>query len=409
MEVHVPEVVDLPAWPFDREAALRPPVEYAELRSKCPFGKVTTWNGEEAWLATEHADVVRVLRDADFSSDPHKPGVMPAPSEGAYNFWLVKGTFDKTDPPEHDHERRMVQPEFIVKRVRAYRPFIEQLTDELLDSAAATDGPVDLVTALGNVVPARVTCEMMGLPAQDAAFFRERLSAFMSQASTPAQAGAAMQDLIDYFDAVLTAKEAEPGDDIASRLVHQQLLPGHVSREGARRLLLDLLIGGLDTTGSMIALGTVLLLENPDQVARLRDDPALWPRAVEELLRYLTIAQFIGSRTALADVDVNGHPVARGEGVFASLLAANWDPAVFGDPEVLDVGREPGKHVAFGFGIHQCLGQALARLELQIVLSRLFERFPAMTLVTGSEQLRFNRTPIHTALEVLVDLEGKQA
>jgi len=399
---------DAPAWPFDRATALTPPDEYAELRRPgCPMATVGLWSGETARLATRHADVLGVLGDPRFSSDPHRPGVMPSPSAAALQFWKVKGTFDKTDPPEHDRERRMVQTEFLVKRVQRHRPFLERITDQLLDSIAVAQQPVDLVTSLGDVVPALMTCELMGLPAQDATLLRARLASFMSQASTPEESAAAMTDLVDYFDAVITDREQTERDDLASRLVHVQLVPGHLSREGTRRMLLDLLIGGLDTTSSMIALGTVLLLENPSQVALLTAGPGLWPRAVEELLRYLTIAQFIGSRTALADVTVNDTTLRAGEGVFASLLAANWDPEVFPDPEVLDVTREPGRHVAFGYGVHQCLGQALARLELEIVLSRLFARFPRLRLVTRPADLRFNRTTIHTALEVLVDVHGE--
>lgn len=399
----------IPAWPFDRATALTPPGEYAALRRDgCPMARVALWSGETAWLATSHVDVLGVLGDPRFSSDPHRPGVMPSPSAAALQFWKVKGTFDKTDPPEHDRERRMVQAEFLVKRVRGHRPFLERTTDVLLDTLAAAPQPVDLVTMLGDVVPALMTCELMGLPADDGALLRAHLATFMSQASTPEQSAAAMTALLDYFDAVIADREREERDDLVSRLVHGQLLPGHLSREGTRRMLLDLLIGGLDTTSSMIALGTVLLLENPEQVALLSDDPGLWPQAVEELLRYLTIAQFIGSRTALADVSVNETAMSAGDGVFASLLAANWDPAVFPDPEVLDVTRPPGRHVAFGYGVHQCLGQALARLELEVVLGRLFARFPAMRLVTRPADLRFNRTTIHTALEVLVDVHGEQ-
>lgn len=400
----------IPSWPFDRASGLTPPPEHEQIRSsECPMGKVGLWSGEQAWLATRHADVRAILGDPRFSSDPHRPGVMPAPSEAALAFWKVKGTFDKTDPPEHDHERRMVQPEFMVKRVRGYRPFLEQITDDLLDQLAAAPQPVDLVSRLGDVVPALVTCELMGLPPADAGHLRERLATFMSQASTREQSAGAMTDLLDYFDTVISQREREPGDDVASRLVHGQMIPGEISREGTRRMLLDLLIGGLDTTSSMIALSTVLLLENPDQADLLRADPGLWPQAVEELLRYLTIAQYIGSRTAREDVEVGGTTIRAGEGVFASLLAANWDPEVFPSPERLDVTRPPGRHVAFGFGVHQCLGQALARVELEIVLRKLFERFPAMRLVTDSGHLEFNRTTIHTALEVLLDVHGGQA
>jgi cytochrome P450 len=401
--------ITLQAWPFDRESALRPPVEHEQRRQTQPFGQVQIWDGSPAWLATRYDDVRTILGDPRFSSNPHMPGLMPAPSEAALSFWLKKGTFDKLDPPQHDEERRMVMREFLVRRVQQYRPFLEAVTDELLDKMAAADQPVDIVAAIANPVPARLTCEMMGLPPEDAAYLRERLSMFMSQASSADESTQAMTDLIDYFDGVIAAREATPGDDLVSRLVADHLETGHLDREGARRMLLDLLIGGLDTTSSMIALGTVLFLENPEQLQIMLTQPELWPNAVEEMLRYLTIAQFIGSRTVIDEVEIGGQVLAAGEGAIASLLAANWDPEVFEDPSRFDVQRQARGHVAFGFGVHQCLGQALARLELQIVMQRMFERFPQMSLVTTSADLVFNRTTIHTAEQVLVDVDGPVA
>jgi len=393
-----------PAWPFDRASALTPPAEFAQIRQTCPFSEVETWNGEPAWIATRWEDVRTVLADHRFSSNPATPGVMPAPSEAALTFWQNKGTFDKLDPPEHDHERKMVTPEFTVRNVEQYRDAVIEIVDQLLDEMQARGGVVDLVQAFGNPLPAQITCVMMGLPTSDAPFFRRQLLTFMSQASSQDESKAAMQALLDYFDRVVADRIDQPTDDVAGRLVTHHVVNGELTREGARRMLLDLLIGGLDTTSSMIALGTVTLLEHPDQLHLLRENPAQWNQAVEELLRYLTIAQFIGSRTATDDVEIGTTTVRRGDGVIASLLAANWDPERFERPDQFDVTRDARGHVAFGFGVHQCIGQPLARLELQIAMPRLFERFPHLTLVTTSRDLEFNRTTIHTAKEVLVDL-----
>jgi len=392
------------AWPFDRETALTPPPEFAQIRQSCPFSEVETWNGEPAWIATRWEDVRTVLADHRFSSNPATPGVMPAPSEAALTFWQNKGTFDKLDPPEHDHERKMVTPEFTVRNIERYREAVTDIVDRLLDDMQAQGGVVDLVEAFGNPLPAQITCVMMGLPVSDAPFFRRQLLTFMSQASSPDESKGAMQALLDYFDAVVADRLDHPTDDVAGRLVTDHVVNGTLTGEGARRMLLDLLIGGLDTTSSMIALGTVTLLEHPEQLRLLEEHPAQWNQAVEELLRYLTIAQFIGSRTATDDVEIGGVTVERGHGVIASLLAANWDPERFERPEEFDVTRDARGHVAFGFGVHQCIGQPLARLELQIAMPRLFERFPQLSLVTTSADLEFNRTTIHTAKQVLVDL-----
>jgi cytochrome P450 len=399
-------MTEIARWPFARSEPLVPPVEYSELRERCPFAEVTIYSGEPAWVATGYDAVRAVLSSSDFSVTPHTPGVYPAPSQAFHDYALTKASFDKLDPPEHDVERRMLQRDFMLRRVQTYTPFLETLTEELLEEMAAATQPVDLVQCLGHVVPARITCEMLGVPAADAAYLRTNMAAFVSQRSTREQITAALDNLHEYFTKVIAEKEANPADDLASRIVHDQILPGHLTRDRGAAMLNVLLMGGFDTTSSMIGLGTIVLLENPDQVAKLRADPSLWPNAVEELLRYLTIAHLTGARIATADVEIDGHKIGAGEGVFASLVAANRDPAVFADPDVLDVTRPSSRHVAFGFGVHQCVGQALARLELQIVMRRLFERFPDMAAVTTSASVPLSSSSVVTPLEVVVDLYG---
>jgi cytochrome P450 len=397
-------MTDAPAWPFERPAPLVPPAEYGELRQRCPFAKVTLYSGDQAWVATTSDAVRAVLASADFSVTPRTPGVYPAPSRSFHDYALAKKSFDKIDPPEHSAERRMLQKDFMLRRVQRYEPFLCRLTDELLDEMAVAAQPVDLVQCLGHVIPARVTCEMLGVPPADADYLREQMAIFVSQDSASDEITAALDNLYDYFRDVIKQKQASPADDLASRIVHEQILPGHLGYERGAAMLNVLLMGGFDTTSSMIGLGTIVLLENPEQVARLRAEPSLWPSAIEELLRYLTIAHLTGARISTADVTIDGQLVKAGDGVFASLAAANRDPAVFADPDTLDVTRASSRHVAFGFGPHQCIGQALARLELRTVLQRLFERFPAMSLVTTSTTVRLSSSSVVTPVEVLVDL-----
>jgi cytochrome P450 len=399
-------MTDAPAWPFERPAPLVPPAEYAQLRQRCPFAKVTLYSGEQAWVATTSDAVREVLSSADFSVTPRTPGVYPAPSRSFHDYALAKKSFDKIDPPQHTVERRMLQKDFMLRRVQTYEPFLNQLTNELLDEMAVAPQPVDLVRHLGHVIPARVTCEMLGVPHSDADYLREQMAIFVSQDSASDEITAALDNLYDYFREVIKQKEAQPADDLASRIVHEQILPGHLSPDRGAAMLNVLLMGGFDTTSSMIGLGTIVLLENPGQVARLRAEPSLWPNAVEELLRYLTIAHLTGARITAADATVDGQLLKAGDGVFAALAAANRDPAVFPDPDTLDVTRSASRHVAFGFGPHQCIGQSLARLELRIVLRHLFERFPAMSLITTSATVQLSSSSVVTPLEVLVDLHG---
>lgn len=397
---------DAPSWPFERPAPLTPPVEYDQSRATCPMAKVTIYNDEQAWVATRWEDVRAVLASQAFSITPRTPGVYPAPSKAFHDYVVTKASFDKLDPPEHDVERRMLQKDFMLRRVQQYRPFIEELTAELLDAMEAKGQPVDLVRELGHVLPARLTCEMIGVAHSDADYLREQMSAFVSQKSTTDEIRVALDNLTRYFEAVILRKESEPADDLATRIVQEQIVPGHLTRERGAAMLNVLLMGGFDTTSSMIGLGTLVLLEHPDQLQKLIDDPSLWPNAVEELLRYLTIAHLTGARVAKENVTIGDHDFAAGDGVFASLVAANRDPAVFENPDSFDVSREAQRHVAFGFGVHQCIGQALARLELHVVFQRMFERFPNMSAITTTATVPLSSSSVLTPLEVLVNPQG---
>ncbi|QUH06138.1 cytochrome P450 [Saccharopolyspora erythraea] len=372
-----------------RTCPYSPPQEYAQLRSQEPVKRVRTIGGGAAWLVTRHEDVRRVLSDPRMSSDRRKPG-FPSLIPGrqavvAENKQAMIGM----DGQEHAEARRAVIGEFTVRRINRMRPRIQEIVDECIDRMLAAGGPVDLVRELSLPVPSLVICELLGVPYSDHDFFQGR-SALMISRSTPAERRReVVLDLRRYLDELVAEKVLRPTDDLLGRQIVQQTEDGEVDREGLVSLAFLLLIAGHETTANMISLGTLALLDNPEQLARITEDPARTPAAVEELLRYFSIVDGATSRTALADVEIGGVLIREGEGVVAVGLSANRDPEAFDSPDELELDRQARNHVAFGFGAHQCLGQNLARVELQIVFDTLFRRIPGLRLANGLDGIRF--------------------
>jgi cytochrome P450 len=240
-------------------------------------------------------------------------------------------------------------------------------------------------------VPSLVICRLLGVPYADHDFFQRRSRILVNREQPLERVVAAQDDLIDYLEAVIADKLADPADDLLSRLAVEQVATGALSRREAALMAMLLLIAGHETTANMIALGTLALLEHPDQLAALRaaDDPALIAGAVEELLRYLTIVHSGRRRVAVEDIEIDGQTIEAGDGVILASDAANRDQHQFADPDRLDVHRGPPGHVAFGFGVHQCLGQPLARVELQVVYGTLYRRIPGLRLAVGLDQIPF--------------------
>jgi cytochrome P450 len=231
---------------------------------------------------------------------------------------------------------------------------------------------------------------MLGIPYEDHEFFHHHTKVQFGAKSTPAEVRVSLDELFAYLDALIDRKEKEPADDIVTRLVQEQYVPGHIDRETLINIVRLLLSAGHQTTQNMTALGVLTLLQHPDQLALIKSDPDLIPTAVEELLRYSSVLHMGARRVALEDIDVNGHLVRKGEGVICSIPAANRDPRLFPNPDAVDVTREAAAaHVAFGFGVHQCVGQVLARTELQVVYGTLFNRLPDLRLAVPFEELRF--------------------
>ncbi|GGS07005.1 MULTISPECIES: cytochrome P450 [Streptomyces] len=378
-------------FPLRRTCPFAEPPEYAGLRADAPVSRAALKvNGKPAWLVTRHEHVRQVLGDSRVSSNLKLPGYphqFHIPEELLAQVRLMMLNMD---PPEHTAHRRMLIPEFTARRVRELRPRIQQIVDEHVDAMLAAGGPVDLVTALALPVPSLVICELLGVPYEDHARFEEWSAALMNHDLSPQEYGAAVQALDTYLDQLVTLKENEPGDDLISRFLEKnrtEQVADHTDVVTMARLML---VGGHETTANMIALGVLALLEHPEQMAELRADPALLPNAVEELLRVFSISDAGTARVAVADIEVGDVTIRAGEGILALNNAADHDESVFPDPDTLDIHRKEARsHLAFGYGVHQCIGANLARAELEAVYGTLLRRVPGLRLAAPVEELRF--------------------
>ncbi|MCS5736077.1 cytochrome P450 [Herbiconiux daphne] len=359
-----------------------PPEQHRELQSTNPVA-LLDWagRGRGVWAITKYDDVRAVLSDFRFSSDRSKPD---HPAHAAYSPGTIQGQIIAMDPPRHSLIRGRVMGEFTVKKVAALRPRIEQIVDEAIDAMLAGPHEGDLVEALALPLPSMVIGELLGVPYEDHHFFQTNSAIYTDQRATPEERTAATAAIREYIATLVDARLDTPGVDILSR----QLAAG-ATRDEAIGLGFLLLIAGHETTSNMISLAVMTLLDQPELLQQLRDDPAILPKAVEELLRYFTIAEVGGLRLATEDLDVHGVTIPAGSTVWALTNTANRDPEVFPEPDRIDFSRGARNHVAFGFGPHQCLGQNVARLELEVVLQRIIDRLPNLRLTVPVSQLRF--------------------
>ncbi len=391
-EQHTDEV----RWPFARSAGcpLDPPSQVAELRRTCPVTRVSLWDESRPWLMTRYDDIRAVFAHRASSSDTTRPG-FPQPTDTLLEMRRQQRSLVRMDPPKHDEHRRMVMRDFTVPQAQTYKQFLDDLVRTLLDAMEASGPTVDLVKTLAQPVPTAVIAHLLDLPEEDTEFFQERMETWMSLDVTPEVSWQAASDVMDYFSELVDTRGQAPGDDLISRLITERLHTGELEKEELLHLLHTLVVGGFDTTANMITLGTIAFLDHPDQIDALRADPSLINSAVEELLRFLSVTHHTAYRLATEDMDVNGHTIKAGEGVIAPIYAANRDPERFPDPDAFDIRRDARGHLAFGFGVHQCLGQQFARLELQAVFSQLFERFPSLRLAVPADELVFSNAMVY--------------
>ncbi|WP_407288176.1 cytochrome P450 [Streptomyces sp. BP-8] len=391
---------ELHEYPMRRGCPYHPPTEYTELAEEGPLSQVRLYDGRTAWLVTQHKETREMFADAKLFSSDHDNPAFPILAEREKNFPEFTQELFGLDGEPHKSRRRMLLPRFTAKQVEKLRPMIQSVADELIDELLRHEGPVDLVSVLGRPLPSRVICKMLGISYEEHELFEVHAQGIM-QAPDLEKAVEAGRELLDYLVKVVQAKQTNLGDDLLSTLITERLNTGELTSIEVSKLMVALLIGGQETTTSMIGLGTLTLLEHPDQLAMLREDPELLPGAVEELMRFLSIADLTTLRVATTDVEVAGQVIKEGDGVILSTAAANRDPGAFEDPDAFDIRRSTQGHLAFGHGPHRCLGENLARAELEILFGTLFKRIPTLRLAVPMDQVSMK---VGMTLEGLHDL-----
>ncbi|MCX4673059.1 cytochrome P450 [Streptomyces sp. NBC_01381] len=375
--------------PMERDAGpFDPPSQITALREARPVSPLIFPDGHEGWLVTGYDAVRRLMADTRFSSRqdigpvhvPYEVPGMPAVTEPSPQ---IPGVFIAMDPPDHTRLRRKLTGAFTVKRMKQLEESIVDIAERQLDELARLAPPVDLVKEFALPVPSLVICELLGVPYEDRETFQTNSAKFMERDIGLEDKMAAYTGLTTYLAELVTRKRAEPGEDILSDLArHDDLTIEELT--GAAFLLL---LAGHETTANMLGLGTFALLEHPEQLAELRANPELMPGAVEELMRYLSVAD-IFYRYATEDIELGGETIREGSTVVVSLLAANRDPLRFDDASTLDIHRQARGHTSFGHGIHQCLGQQLARIEMRAGFEGLLRRFPSLRLAIPAGEVK---------------------
>jgi cytochrome P450 len=373
------------AYPVPRTDPTAYPPEYARLRAQRPVCPVTLPTGDPAWLVTKHEDVKKVLADRRFSraamcaeDAPRLQAVRPSP----YSILSM-------DPPKHTKVRQVAAQVFSPTRVRQMLPRMKQITDQLLDAMAALTPPVDLITHFARPLPLMVICEMLGLSYVDHAKFEEWTGHIMWLPSEAEAIIATYTEMRDYFARVIAEKRSNPGDDVlsdAARLTDEQ---GALTEAELISLGTFLLVAGYETSVTVLAESTLTLMRHPEQLALLRADPSLWPAAVEELLRLTNPGGSIFPRVATTDVTLSETTIPAGAAVVAHIGSGCRDESVVTDGDSFDLRRDIGFQIYFGHGPHFCLGAPLGRAEMEIGLQALFDRFPALRLGIGPEQLQW--------------------
>ncbi|MEN3540042.1 cytochrome P450 [Microbispora sp. ZYX-F-249] len=376
-------------YPIPNDAALDPPAEWAGLRATCPVARVTLPSGDAATLLTRYEDVKQVLADPRFTRRLDAPDAARLSADGGGVFSGELAAILPDSGEEHQHWRRLVGRWFTAKRMTAMRPAMIEIAEDLVDDMVKRGSPGDLRASLGFPLPVYVICDMLGVPAAD----RDRFSYWSDTLLNLTRYGraeteAAQGEFFQYMSDLVTAKRAEPGDDLLSELITAGG-PENGGLPDVQVLVtgMALLVAGHETTANMIGKMAAMLLADRSRWERLLADPSLIRTTVEESLRFDANAGFGLPRYLNAETEVSGMVLPPGTTVVCSMAAANRDETAFENAGDMDLTRSPNPHLAFGSGAHSCLGQALARTELQVVLEVLLRRLPTLELAVPVEEL----------------------
>jgi cytochrome P450 len=382
------------------------PLDYfSRMREEGPVTPVVLPGGSgRVWLVTRYADVRAALADPrlhkDWAGKLTEPGWVPDEVTGYLAVHMLNA-----DPPGHTRLRKLVSKAFTARRVAGLRPRVEAVTASLLDAmqarAGSGDGVVDLLDAFAFPLPVTVICELLGVPVEDQAQFRDWSNALLADVGEPGSFRAAGTAMFHYFTRLVADKRAHPADDMISALAQAGEAGDTLDERELIAMLFLLLVAGHETTTNLNATGTLALLTSPAELARLRSDPALLPGATEELLRFANPLNHATERFTLEPVDIGGVSIPAREWVLCVTSSANRDPARFPGAGRLDVGRDAAGHVGFGHGIHYCLGAPLARLEGEVAFGALLSRFPELELAADPAALRWRQSSLIHGLEKL--------
>ncbi len=377
-----------------RRTGFDPVPEMVAVRDDEGVRRLETSVDVPAYLVARYDDVREVLGDSTRFSNAGRwafesPDTPPATA--AERQRARAGNLLAFDPPEHTRLRRMLTPEFTVRRMRRLEPRIVEIVDDHLDAMEQAGPPADLVADFALPIPSLVICELLGVPYTDRAAFQERTSRLLDTSLPPEERLEASRESREYMTGLVARAQAEPGEDMLGMLVreHGSGSGGDLTTDELIGIAGLLLIAGHETTSNMLGLGTLALLRHPDQLARVRDRPDAVAPAVEELLRFLGIVHSGIPRTTTRDVELGGVAIPAGSLVILALAAANRDPRLLAGGDRMDVTRDAGGHLAFGHGVHHCLGAPLARMEMRIAFPALLRRFPRLALAVPFDAVGF--------------------
>jgi cytochrome P450 len=377
------ESSDLPFYPLQRECPYRPSGDTARFREDGPITKVRLYDGKVAWFVTGPAEVRSLLADtrvSSLSTYPNYPVIdesllhMRATREMARE---VEGGFPEVlfgvDPPAHTRQRKMLLPVFTARKIAKYRPAIQRIVDQRLDALLAAGPGADFMTQFAIPVPLMVVCLFLGVPYEEHDIFYGSMRGLLN----PDHAEEALEEFTGYLNQLIEAKAAAPGEGMLDEMIASHVSKGELTQDELVAYALAILMAGTATTTSAISLGTLALLDHPGQYTALSGDPALVPGAIEEILRYVNLVEQL-IRVATQDIEMAGQVIKSGDGLLLSCAAANLDPSITTHPDTFDITRPPSGALAFSHGLHHCLGQNLAKAELEIVFRTLTERIPTL-------------------------------
>lgn len=379
-----------PDYPMERTCPYHMPPGYEPLRERGPLSRVTLYDGRQVWLVSGNAEGRALLLDPRLSVNTRHPA-FPHLTERLTAQHQEQGVvlpMIGTDDPQHARQRRLVTGGLGIRRVAAMRPRIERIAHDLIDAMLADGDGAELVAAYTMPLASTTTYALLGVPPED----RPRLGELSRRALTPAgeeeaeAAPRAFAEICAYLHDLIEHKEHRPGDGLIDELIAKRSAGEPVDRDELIMICAVLMVGGNETTSTTIASSVLALLEHPDQRHQLPAEPELTADAVDELTRVVSVADAL-PRVATADIEIAGVTIVKGEGVIISTMLMNRDRRFWEDPDTVDIHRRAGRHVAFGFGIHSCVGQSLARAEMEIALDTLFRRVPTLRLAVPAEQV----------------------